>query len=146
MKINVGEDEFSGYLNIAPELVVDLGIANNLDNLVEDAEAKEIICSGVLQLLDNEEAIHTLDYLMSKLRIKGKIIISEVDIYELARLYVFGQIDLRAFNEVAHGTDKTVKTSLTMLGICDYLTSKGLKIMKKRINGYNISVEAIRND
>ena len=146
MKINIGEDELSGYLNFDPELITTSGIAEHLDSLVEDAEAQEIICTKALQLLPNSEAIETLDYLVSKLRIKGKIIISEVDTYELARLYVFSQIDLQVFNQVIHGIEKTVKTSLTMAGICDYLESKGLKIMKKRINGYDISVEAIRNE
>jgi len=139
MKININPSKLSGYTNLGLE---DL---ENIDDLVDDAEATEIICFDTLRFLPYDQVGEFLLKLVRKIRIGGTIAISDIDSYELYRHYVYGQIDGKQLNSVLHDQQYPIRSSLTMGSISSFLTDCQLKITKKRINGHTITLEAIRN-
>jgi len=139
MKININPSELSGYVNLKLE---DL---ENIDEIVDDAEAKEILCFDTLRLLPYDQVGQVLLKLVQKIRIGGTIAISDIDSYELSRHYVYGQIDGKEMNDILHGQGSPVRSSLTIDSISSFLVDCNLKITKKRVNGNTITLEAIRN-
>ena len=168
MKINIligGTDYKSGYINIDPTLKrksesIALENSNddqsnivksdirNLDDIVSDSECKELIAENVLDFLELSESRAVLSHWISKLRHGGKIIVGGTDIYEVCRLFYKQAIDLNTLNAIIHGDFSQpwdVKMShSTMENLQEFLQSEGIKIIKKRIQGFKMIIEGER--
>ena len=152
MKINLILDghPISGYTNIDPYGYNDknkvAGDIYNLDELVEDSEALEIIAADVLSFVHLSDVPKIINHWCSKLRRKGKIIISGSDINIISQLCHQQAISLESINQLLYG-DNDTKTHLSQISLeylIQALKSNCLQIMSKRIRGTSISVEAIR--
>jgi|TARA_R100000008_G_scaffold45062_1_gene26421 predicted SAM-dependent methyltransferase len=151
VRITVGEEtKLNGYLNIDPitkfdDVAVDI---RNIDEVVENASCKELISDHILGFLEKEEAIRVLKGYMKKIRHNGTIIVSEIDSYEVARSFYRKEIDSDFFNKAVHGNFShpwDVKmSSYTLEELADILASGGFKIIKKRLNGIRLTIEAQR--
>jgi len=168
MKINiiVGSSNYkSGYINIDPTLKrkaesVSLDNANdeqsnvvkadirNIDDIVANSECNELIAEDVLDYLELSESRKVLSHWISKLRHGGKIIVGGTDVYEVCRLFCKQAIDLNTFNSVIHGGFSElwdVKMShSTMEDLQEFLESQGVRIIKKRIQGFKMIIEGER--
>lgn len=157
MKINllygVG-DYLNGYLNIHPFSVEEtdslkIGDVKNLDKWVQDAEAKEILATDVIDYLPLNEVNPTITNWVKKLRHKGTLVIGGVDLFEISKGVYQYELDIPTANKLLHGLQQEPhlfrRANFTIFGITDYLANThGLVIMKKRITGYTYTVEAIR--
>ena len=168
MKINIiiGSSNYkSGYINIDPTLkrkgeLVELENSNddqsnivktdirNLNDIVEDSECKELIAEDVLDFLELSESRTVLSHWISKLRHGGKIIVGGTDIYEVCRLFYKQAIDLNTLNSIIHGNfsepwDVKMGHS-TLEDLQEFLQSQGIKIIKKRIQGFKMIIEGER--
>lgn len=157
-KINLlygGGDFVSGHLNIDPladpendKLIV--GNWKNLDQWADDAEVTEILAlHGLIEYVPRPEINDIVDHWIRKLRHGGKFIVQFTDCYEVAREFVNFNITMKEVNEVFHGSqdryELVKKCSFTTHGFAEYLAVKhGMKIEKKRLNGFEAVVEAIR--
>ncbi|MAF25660.1 hypothetical protein CL634_08840 [bacterium] len=153
MKVNisVGSSEFkNGYLNIDPVSKpdgLDIDI-RKLDTIIEDAECTEFIAEDVLDYLEKLEAENVLEHWISKIRKGGKIIIGGIDAYEVSKMFYQQKITLEEFNTLIHGAFSQPwdvrLNNFTMEYIQSKLINAGLKITKKRLDGYHIIVEGKR--
>ena len=153
MKVNisVGASEFkNGYLNIDPiskpeGLDIDI---RKLDTIIGDAECTEFIAEDVLDYLEKSEAESVLEHWISKIRKGGKIVVGGIDAYEVSKMFYQQKITLEEFNTLIHGSFgqpwNVRLNNFTMEYIQSKLINAGLKITKKRLNGYHIIVEGER--
>jgi hypothetical protein len=156
MKLNLlygHGDHLQEYVNVNPFALeetdnVRIADVKQLDGIVEDAEATQIIASDVVDYLSLDEINPVLDHWISKMRHGATLWIGGCDSYDAAKALTQFEIDLETFNMLLHGTQDQPhlfkKTCLTLTGLCEYLEDKGLKIIKKRRNGLNYVVGARR--
>ena len=147
MKINLklGGKDKNGYLNIDGLKGMEL---RNLDEYVDDAECIEVLAEDILDYLQINEARSVLAHWISKLRHGGKLIVGGTDIAEVCRMFYKRAIDLESLNEILHGNFQeawSVKLShTTMEELASFLESQGIKVTKKRIEGFKMIVEGER--
>jgi hypothetical protein len=166
VSITVGATQFkNGYLNIDPiseeggELVgtryhqdnFDGSIkadVRNLDDVVMDSECVEIIAENVLDYLVFDEARSAIAHWVKKLRHGGRIVIYGTEPYEVCKQLIQRTIDIEQFNHLIHGEFTQpwdVKLShMSMSDLQNELESHGVKILKKRVNGFSMVVEGER--
>jgi|TARA_R100000808_G_scaffold2804_3_gene10529 predicted SAM-dependent methyltransferase len=147
MKVNltIGGAKKSGYLNI--DALENLEI-RNLDEYVDNAECFEIIADDVIDYLPRQEISVVIDNWVSKLRHQGTIVIGGTDAYEVCKMFSQNAIDLQELNNLFHGQQTQEwdvrLNQLTLQTVSEELEKRGLKTLKKRINGFKFSVEAER--
>ena len=147
MKINIliGGADKNGYLNISA--LKDLEI-RNLDEYVDNAECFEIIAEDIVDYMPKQELSKVLDNCVGKLRHQGMIVIGGTDVYEGCKMFAQEALSLEELNNLMHGEQSqgwdVRLNQLTLQQMCNELESRGLKVLKKRINGFKFSVEAER--
>lgn len=70
----------------------------NLDNVVEDNEATQIILDDFLRVFKITEIETVVKKVLTKLRINGSIVISDVDVDVITSKYNRGDMNLEEFN------------------------------------------------
>lgn len=140
MKINlsVRPSNISGYTNICASSG---GNISCLDDKVCDAEAEEILATDVINFIPVEEVERIIDAWLIKLRHGGKIVIGGIDAYEVCRSVAQASSSIADFNNIVH-SGRVSQISISHL--IDILSKRGLRILKKRISGFNMVVEAQR--
>jgi len=147
MKINItiGGADKNGYLNISA--LKDLEI-RNLDEYVDNAECFEIIAEDIVDYMPKQELSKVLDNWVGKLRHQGMIVIGGTDVYEVCKMFAQEALSLEELNNLMHGEQSqgwdVRLNQLTLQQMCNELEGRGLKVLKKRINGFKFSVEAER--
>jgi hypothetical protein len=141
MKITLGLGiNYSGYEN--------LGFVKTLDPFVMNAECTEILALGVIDYIEIERVEVYIQHLVSKLRHKGKLVITGRDMFYFANLVVTqpGNVDLVAVNKLIYGElDKRPYASQTHVNhVAELLQKFGLKILRKSLEAGEYVVEAER--
>lgn len=156
MKIHLHQnptEELNGYTNICLGDDVDGGEITNrnneLDAVVDSAEAMEIVADNVLEFIPIAELMPFLEHVIGKLRHKGTLIITGVDAYTVAKDYVSYKLSIEEFNFLLHGNqcnERDVKmTTLTLHGMVSFLSKQcGLKIIGQQLEEYNYVIEVQR--
>tara|TARA_R110002051_G_C8474075_1_gene460555 strand:- start:34 stop:504 length:471 start_codon:yes stop_codon:yes gene_type:complete len=155
MKINLmwgNGSPLSGYTNIDPHSYDKEGVLNSditdLDDVVENSEATEILVSDVIDYLPKGVVSKAIGHWVSKLRHKGRIVIGGHDIYEISKIISQQGVSAEEISEVLHGKQNNpweFKAShTTASNLAETLEQHGLKVLKKRVSGFKMIVEAIR--
>lgn len=156
MKIHLttnSEKILDNYLNLLPIVKQETDNVKqcdplNLDKYVDNGECEEILIQDILACFPHNMIYYVLDKWLSKLSIGGKIIVVENDIDIIVNQYNNGMINSEEINKLLFG-DKSIgiaKTScFSMFTVKDFFENKGLKIMKVKIDGTEVIVEAQRN-
>jgi len=147
MKLNLlwGTAPRNGYINVDPFGFGDeekvLGELHNLDDVVDDNEAEEIIAEDVIDYLPRDKVIDTIKHWISKLCHGGTLIIGGVDVYEVARSFANYEIGLDDVNYLLHGRQEEPYqqklTNFTLMGLRDLLLNNGMRIIKCRGTSFN---------
>ncbi len=155
MKVNItcGGHALTGYVNIDPlakdepnKIAADFG---NLDSLIHDAEAIEILATEVLQYIPFNSIPKVLENWVKKLRINGKISVGGYDVTEACKSYANQTCSLEDLNVLLYGNPEipiATSSAISMPYIKDILQKFGLKILKQRKSGHHIIVEAERQE
>ena len=114
---------------------VDISSIGELD----DAAYEEILVSDNLDFVDDRDAF--TDEIVKKIRYGGKVVVSGVDIFEVARGIIARNIQAQDINQILYLRRCSVSN---VFDICKKLSSLGLKIINKRINNYRYTVIAER--
>jgi hypothetical protein len=139
------------YLNLLP--LVKIETANtkqcdplNLDKYVDNGEAEEILIEDILPCFPYTMLYSVIDKWLAKLSIGGKIIIIEDDINILLNEYSSGRINNDEINKRLFSINEIIHKSScpSMFAIIEFLRSKGLKILKQKIDNTSVIVEAQR--
>jgi|TARA_Y100000593_G_C4229372_1_gene296154 hypothetical protein len=153
VKVNIicGGHAITGYVNIDPlaknepdKIAADFG---NLDNLIHDSEATEILATEVVQYIPFTSVPKVLENWAKKLRINGKISVGGYDATEACKSYANKTCSLEDLNILLYGDPSTPianSSAISMPFIKNILENLGLKILKQRKNGHHILVEAVR--
>lgn len=156
MKINLlldapGEVR-SGYLNI--DAFADgnderiNGCLIDLDDHVDDAECEEIIAVGILDYYSARDADKILKNWLRKLAHGGTITIGSYDVVETAKAISNRKLSPEDITIILYGEQgkpwQFKKTALTVNQVATVLETKGLTILKKRIEGLKFIVVAER--
>lgn len=158
MKINLLLDNAAGvqgdFLNIDPFAPENdpAGRVNcdvtNFDAHCDNSEATEIIASGVLSYFPQKEVDGILNYWLGKLRHGGKLTIVEPDLYDIVTATQSRALSIDEANTLLYGEQREPwqfrRCMLTVNKMADVLRSKGLQIIKKRVNAFLFVVEAQR--
>jgi len=141
------EDTLQGHTNIC------LGDADNrdeeLDAVADDAEVMELIGNNVLEFIPLPELMGFLEHMVQKIRRGGKLIITGVDAYTVAKDYAAYKISIEDFNVLLHGNQRDVQNTkvatLTMHGMVAFLRhGAGLTITRQHLEDHNYVIEATR--
>ena len=147
MKLNLlwSGHALNGYVNVDPfgfgdenKVVADL---KNLDDVVDDSEAMEIIAEDIIDFLPLGDVEDAINHWIKKLRHGGRIIVGGVDMFEACKAFSTYTIDLAMANYLLHGAQEQPweerHANFTLLGLAQFLEDRGLKIITKR--GYGVS-------
>ncbi len=152
MKVNItiSGPVINGYTNLSPVGLDEsyFGKIDDLNILCEDGECVELLCPEVMDYIQSDKVLNTLKHYVGKLRHGGRLIIGGTDLHTLCKMIVLKQINCVEANYILHGQQKHAWDfhygQINLDDLVGLLTNLGLKIMKKRLNGYRFVVEAVR--
>lgn len=140
MKISLGiESEcLNGYTYV--------GVSKNLNQFCDDAQCTEIYSTDIINYIPYYEIEKYITHLVSKMRKGCKIILGGIDAMEACKMCLRQDFSILEYNKIIYGEDKKRPTCchMTLSVLTKLLQSNGLKIMKKRLDGIQMIVEAIR--
>lgn len=151
MKINLlldnKEDLLAGYTNVDPfSKEGEACDVNNLDKIVDDGEAVEIRANEILCYFNRPDMQFMLSHWIKKLAKNGKLIVIDIDLYDVCRSYTAKQINTDIANLLLHGAQKKnwdyKKVNVSSEDICSYLEEAGLKIKQIRISNGKFIITA----
>ena len=140
MKVNltIKPSDVSGYLNIN---AVEGGDIASFDNMVSDSEAVEILATDIINFVSMEKVEELIDGWIKKLRHGGKLVIGGVDAFEVCRAVSHTSLSIEEFNQIIH---EGRSSQISISELSEILSRKGLTILKRRLSGFNMIVEAQR--
>ena len=154
MKLNIiqeGGQKMSGFINVSDDWSrtaddeIEFCRLGNLDPIVDDGEAQYILARDIVNYLRQDELFESLSHWISKLSHGGVICIGSADINEVCRMIYNGEISGQDIGDVLYGSGENIKKSSMWSDLLiDFLRSKGLKILKARLERYHLIVEAQR--
>lgn len=122
----------------------------NLDEWCFDGQAKQVVIDEVLSTLSLNQLGDFLYQAGKKVCVGGKIILIDVDSYEIARSYFLGHLDVIKYNALTYGSqDKPWnyrQNSLSMFDINTLLSARGFKILGLKSGDYRYIIEAERTN
>jgi hypothetical protein len=145
----------SGYVNLDPfapdmdtsRIRLPQGVGD-LAPIVDPAEATEFIALDILDRVPDSYQEAVLNHWVSRLRKGGVIAISVIDLTSVARALSNGQITTDAAKHLLYSGQQQQwdrrTTGYTLKSLADALSNRGLKILKKRLEGFSAVVVAQR--
>lgn len=160
LRLSVGEIPKSGYCNIdpVPKMNGDAGLTVKpidfrvLDffDISKDAECTEVLIDGAIDYVSSESLPSFIQYFCKKLRKYGEIHINGLDINELARYIYNDEISEESANQVLFGRQDSAWSFKngchSMRKVCNILSSLGITITSKKINGFFYSISGKRDE
>ena len=147
MKLRLHVDDFplTGYTNIrvTPEKALEI---DKIDFYVDRGEAEEIIVEGVIDYIRISQVESVIKLWSSLIQKQGRLVIVGTDIQEVSKALGNYNINVPDANQLLYGdTDFPKRVCFSAAHLSSFLKEKcGLKLLKKRVNGYTYMVEAQR--
>jgi len=145
----------SGYLNIDPFAPTPdthgrvVGDVNNLDKLVENGEAEEIVAHDILGYFPPQQVDEVLGNWLGKLAHKGILTVACPDVGEAARQFLQNLIRIEDYNVLLHGEQtegwQLRRSSFTLPLLVGVFTTRGFRVIQKRIQNNFAVVTAQRS-
>lgn len=143
VKVSIGGNPFSGYLNIDPSPIIKDDKQNilltNVKTLndIEQAECEELIVDGVIDYISAENTLNIVGIWCSKLRHNGKITIIGTDINVITKKYINGELTTPDFNELLYGKCnhpwQFKSGMINVEELCEILISYDIEILERNI-------------
>ena len=96
---------------------------------VLDSEATSIVCDNFLRTFEYAEIPELLKLIIKKLRIKGELVIKDLDIDLVSRHVLDQRIDLATINDICKGSSKSLLLCEAVEGLL-----AGLEIVTKQFD------------
>lgn len=111
---------------------------SNLDEYIDNGELDELYVDHCLSKFHLEDFDKILTNWLSKLQIKGTIIIEDVDARIIAKNFLKNAVGALEFsNFVCHN-----KSAVTIFELESFLRNKNFRILEKSINGFMFKIKA----
>jgi hypothetical protein len=141
--LSVDKPPINGYNSI--DLATQAIDFNNMDTICEAAECIEMIMDEVLNFIDIQQIPGVVAKLISRMRKGGTMIVTGLDINEIAKSYINGIWSIADLNLVLFGTGRIKKMScFSHNDIQNIIVSNGLKINSVDIIGGKFTIIAKR--
>ena len=113
---------------------------DNIEELenVDDASCKEIVLDSVLGMVDSPTVLFQQAF--KKMRHGCHLIVTCADAYSICEAYVTSEITSQVYTDLV----KDIKTHFSLENVCELLTTLDVKIIKKRLDGFEMVVEGVR--
>lgn len=153
MKINLecGNDLRNGYLNIHSSPVPEtegfefrVGDYRNLDGVVEDEHADEIVATNLMNKMPPEVSVHTLIHWKEKLKIGGVLKLVAIDIRQVCREGHVGSMSLLDLHQHLFGPNHEFVSLCDTDILRNTLQQHGFKIKSITHGNCSVSIEAIK--
>jgi hypothetical protein len=119
-----------------------LGEVTNLDELVDDSEAEEIVADTVLDYFQMQLVPGIISNWVKKLKRGGRLAITAPDLYEIAKASMKRDISEMETNRLLFGNqekDWQIKKNAFSIGRLEELMAEnGLKIISKKFVSYKV--------
>lgn len=139
MRINLGVDTRQGYVNISKTAGpnVTIGDFKNLNSIVQDDGAEEILATDVIQYVEIAQLQNVVTHWISKLAYGGEIYIQAPDSSLLGTIMQYEQTTVDQINKLIYGnSEKDRFVGLyNVTGFDSLLRSLGLEIVSKTYVG-----------
>lgn len=125
---------------------IDVGFKKNVDYISEDHQCDEILCNGILNYFKIDEIPNFILHLLGKLKTGGKIAITGDDYLEICKMSIRHELNISDWNKMVYGANQSrpKESSITLPFLCKILQEKNIKIMMKRLNGYEFHIEGVK--
>ncbi len=145
LRLHIDEFEMNGYDNIR----LTTETAKNVDKLevaIDFGEAEEVIAENVVDYLPIAKVENTVQLWSRWLKKQGRLIITGMDLQEISKAVASYAVNVPDANEMLYGgLDEPKRVCFSIGHLCTFLKERcGMKILKKRVNGYTYMVEAQR--
>lgn len=158
MKVNVLLDNpgdcRSGYLNVDPFAPADCsdgrvrGDASDLSTLVDAGECSEVVALDVLDYFPGAAVDQVLRNWLSRLCHGGRLTVSVVDLREVSRALLAGNVSMDDANELLTGKQEKAwqfkKSVFTLSQLVEVMTNLGYRVLAKRVQNYRAVVTVER--
>lgn len=150
MKINLLMNNKSGVLNNCLNLdpygdnqarqKTDI---TNLDNIVDNGEADEILARDILCYFPLLETPRLIDGWLKKLRKGGKLLIEGTDYEKVCMDVYYGNLNFSDFHDMIYGKGLLKKNCLSLSGLTKYVRENHprTQVTLSRFDGYNFILE-----
>jgi hypothetical protein len=116
--------------------------AYNIDGIADDASCEEILCTTLTDYVTVDKINDAIRYLVSKLAHKGKLVLGGTDLYSLTKALHNNHINIIEVNKILFAEHK--QACLYISDLVSLMEKYGLQIVRKRVNGYQMIVEGVR--
>lgn len=152
MKINltVNGQALSGYVNLDPAGGEGKyqALFDDIDKFAGDAQCVEILGEDTLDFVSVDKIKDLVALFVKKLRHGGRLILGGTDLYTVCQDVFNCKLNTREANYILHGKQDNTwafrHTQISLIDLVDLFEKLGLKINKKRVNGYKMIVEGQR--
>jgi len=146
VQITVDEKPVNGYVYVNPNMghQLDLSTCGASDN-----ECVEILAPHILDYLPISHMQPLVQMWIKKLRKGGKLILGGTDLYEICKNVMNGNANTVQANLLLYGNQESnwnmKRGQINLKDLVDLMNESGLKVMKKRLDGVEMCVEAVRD-
>lgn len=157
MKVNLLLDNpagvRNGYINIdpfAPDNDRDRvkGDVSTISHSIDDGEASEILAYDILDFFAANMADEILAHWLSKLAHGGTLTVAVIDLLEVARGVTSHIVSIEQAQDLLHGLQEKKwdlkKSSYTLQQLVSTISSRGYKVLSKRVENYRAIVTCQR--
>jgi len=149
--LSLGENDIirSGYVNIDPlcdpnhpqRIKADIG---NLGLYADPGEVVELVAIDILDYVNIGQKEEVLNGWLNLIAINGQIVLGGTDLTQATKAFAFGHIDLQKVNNLLYGQQIAKSGVTTCHQLCTLLSSKGYRIVEKKILDFSYIVKAER--
>jgi hypothetical protein len=149
MRIRLHTDDFelTGYQNLKVT-GENLSAVTQLENSnVDKGEAEEIVVDNVVDYISVRDVEKLIRDWSERLKKEGRLVITGVDIQEVAKSLAYYQSDVSTANDMLYGDNVALpkRVAFSAVSLARFLKDRcGMRILKKRVNGFSYMVEAER--
>ncbi len=123
-----------------------IGLKKNIDAFSEEYESDEIYSDDILNYINADKLENYIQHLASKLKRGGKLRLGGQDYIEISKMAIRQDFNVMEFNRLLFGSssERPIESAITLQFIVDIITKLGMRVLMKRINGYEFFIEAER--
>lgn len=145
LQITVDEQPMNGYTYLNPNQGGDIFVLEG----ISDNECEEILAPRIIDYIPINMMQAFAQSLVKKMRHGSKIIIGGTDLYEICKNVVNFNANTVQANLLLYGNQQNAwnikRGQITLKDLVDLMDECGLKVIKKRLEGVEMCVEAIRD-
>ena len=123
-----------------------IGLKKNIDFYSEPYECDEIYSIDVLNYINADKLENYIEHLVSKLKRGGLLRLGGNDYIEISKMAIKQDFNVLEFNRIIFGSSlvRPVESAITLTFITTILARLNVRVLMKRINGYEFFIEAER--